>query len=35
MPEWMVIGLALVVVATSVLVLNRFLAARRSDDSEK
>ena len=30
MPEWMMIGLALVVTATTVLLVNRFLAARKN-----
>jgi len=34
MPEWMMIGLALVVTATTVLLVNRFLAARKKSTEE-
>jgi hypothetical protein len=32
MSDWLTIGLALVVTATAVLVVNRVIAARKSDD---
>ena len=35
MSQWMMIGLALVVTATAVLVLNRVMASRRSESPEE
>jgi hypothetical protein len=35
MTDWMMIGLALVVTATAVLVLNRVRAARRGDGADE
>lgn len=35
MQDWMLIGLALVVTATTVLVVNRVIAARKTDNEQE